>query len=72
MPRAQAAALEAQGKTVPSGFRTPMWFFAFQYNSNSILTASPLKVHDLEQWAWMFPRWAIAEASDKSNSWPVT
>jgi hypothetical protein len=56
MRRAQAAALEAQGKTVPSGFLTPMWFFAF-HNSNSILTVSPLKVHDLEQWAWMFPRW---------------
>ena len=44
-----------------------MWFFSFQFNRNLLLTASPLKVHDVEQWAWMFARWAIAEASDMSK-----
>jgi len=67
MRRSQAATLEAQGRTVPSGFLAAMWFFSFQFNRNLLLTASPLKVHDVEQWAWMFARWAIAEASDMSK-----
>jgi hypothetical protein len=56
-----------QGRTIPSGFLAAMWFFSFQFNRNLLLTASPLKVHDVEQWAWMFARWAIAEASDMSK-----
>jgi len=67
MRKAQAAAQEAKNRTVPSGFLAAMWFFSFQYNRNHLLTASPLKVHDVEQWAWMFARWAIAEASDMSK-----
>jgi hypothetical protein len=66
MHRAQVALLEAQGRTVPSGFVAAMWFVPFQYNRNYNLTASPLKVHDLEQWAWLFACWAIAETSDMS------
>ena len=61
---AQAKEYEKQGRKVPSGFITPQWFFTFQYNRNLLLAAAPLKVHDIEQWAWMFARWAIADASD--------
>ena len=61
---AQAKEYEKQGRKVPSGFITPQWFFTFQYNSNLLLAAAPLKVHDIEQWAWMFARWAITDASD--------
>jgi hypothetical protein len=64
---AQAKAYEAQGRKVPSGFVTPQLFFAFQYNRNLILTVSPLKNHDLEQWAWMYMRWSISDASDMSK-----
>jgi hypothetical protein len=61
---AQAKEYEKQGRKVPSGFITPQWFFTFQYSCNLLLAAAPLKVHDIEQWAWMFARWAIADASD--------
>jgi hypothetical protein len=61
---AQAKEYERQGRKVPSGFITPQWFFTFQYNSNLLLAAAPLKVHDIEQWALMFARWTIADASD--------
>jgi hypothetical protein len=61
---AQAKEYEKQGRKVPSGFITPQWFFTFQYNRNLLLAAAPLKVHNIEQWAWMFSRWAIADASD--------
>ena len=63
----QAKEYEKQGRKVPSWFITPQWFFTFQYNRNLLLAAAPLKVpavHDTEQWAWMFARWAIADASD--------
>jgi hypothetical protein len=59
---AQAKEYEKQGRKVPSGFITPQWFFTFQYNRNLLLAAAQLKVHDIEQWAWMFARWAIADA----------
>ena len=65
--KAQAAAQEAKHRPVPSGFLAVMWFFSFQFNRNLLLAASPLKIHDVEQWAWMFARWAIAEASDMSK-----
>jgi hypothetical protein len=61
---AQAKEYEKQGRKVPSGFIKPQWFFTFQYYRNLLLTAAPLKVHDIEQWAWMFARWAITDASD--------
>jgi hypothetical protein len=61
---AQAKEYEKQGRKVPSGFITPQWFFTFQYNRNLLLAAAPLKVHEIEQWAWTFARWAIADASD--------
>ena len=64
---AQAKEYEKQGRKVPSGFITPQWFFTFQYNRNLLLAAAPLKVHDIEQWAWMFARWAIADASDSAR-----
>jgi hypothetical protein len=61
---AQAKEYEKQGRKVSSGFITPQWFYTFQYNRNLLLAAAPLKVHDIEQWQWMFARWAIADASD--------
>jgi hypothetical protein len=64
---AQAKEYERQGRKVPSGFITPQWFFTFQYNRNLLLAAAPLKIHDIEQWAWMFARWAIADASDSAR-----
>jgi hypothetical protein len=53
---AQAKEYEKQGRKVPSGFITPQWFFTFQYKRNLLIAAAPLKVHDIEQWAWMFAR----------------
>jgi hypothetical protein len=64
---AQAKEYEKQGRKVPSEFITPQWFFTFQYTEysrNLLFAAAPLKVHDIEQWACMFARWAIADASD--------
>jgi hypothetical protein len=52
------------GSSLPSGSSPSQWFFTFQFNRNLLLAAAPLKVHDIEQWAWMFARWAIADASD--------
>jgi hypothetical protein len=69
---AQAKEYERQGRKVPSGFITPQWFLTFQYNRNLILAAAPLKVHDIEQWAWMFARWAIADASDMCKDSELT
>jgi hypothetical protein len=69
---AQAKEYEKQGRKAPSGFITPQWFFTFQYNSNLLLAAAPLKVHDIEQWAWMFARWAIADASDMCKDSELT
>jgi hypothetical protein len=60
----QAKEYEKQGRKVPSGFITPQWFFPFQYNRDLLLATAPLKGHDIEQWAWIYARWAIADASD--------
>jgi hypothetical protein len=64
---AQAKAYESPGRRVPSGFITPQRFYAFQFNRGLLLAASPLKVHDAEQWAWMYARWAIAGARNMSK-----
>jgi hypothetical protein len=65
--RAQGAAKEALGRPVPSGFLAVLWFFTLQYNRNNLIVASPLSIYDLEQWVWMYERWAIAEAGYMSK-----
>ena len=65
---AQKQQLEAAGKRVPADFCPQVFFFTFQFDRMSMLVSSPIRVRELEQWAWMDGRWVIAEASDMSKS----
>ena len=63
----QQTQLLAKGMHVPPDF-CPTWFFyTFQFDRNSLLATSPLKIHDLEQWLWMHGRWVIAEVKDMTK-----
>jgi hypothetical protein len=55
-----------EGQSRP-GFLAVLWFFTLQYNRNNLIVASPLSIYDLEQWVWMYERWAIAEAGYMSK-----
>jgi hypothetical protein len=43
-------------------------FFTFQFARASMLASSPIRVRELEQWAWMADLWVLADASDISKS----
>jgi hypothetical protein len=65
---AQKQQMEAAGKRVPADFCPQVFFFTFQFDRTSMLASSPIRVRELEQWAWMDGRWVIADASDMSKS----
>jgi hypothetical protein len=60
--------MEAAGKRVPADFCPQVFFFTFQFARTCMLASSPIRVRELEQWAWMDGRWVLADASDMSKS----
>ncbi len=65
---AQKKAMEAAGQLVPGDFCQPTFFLTFQFDRVSILAILPMLVGQLEQWAWMHGRWAVAAQDDMSKS----
>jgi hypothetical protein len=60
--------MEAAGKRVPADFCPQVFFFTFQFARTCMLASSPIRVRELEQWAWMAGLWVIADASEMSKS----
>ncbi len=58
--------MEAAGQQVPTDFCPLPFFFTTQYDSSSLLKIVPFLLHNLEQWAWMHGRWAVAAPDDMS------
>jgi hypothetical protein len=54
--------MEAAGQRIPRDF-CPLYFFftpQSRYDRSSLLKIVPFLLHNLEQWAWMHGRWAVA------------
>lgn len=62
------AQLQAAGRPVQEDFCPPTPFsgFMFQFDRESI-AKQPISSSELEQWVWMFDRWAIAHLADMSK-----
>jgi hypothetical protein len=65
---AQKAHLQARGAAVPDDFCFSHFFFTFQFWRDSVLDHSPISIFELEQWAWMYGRWAVADPQDMSHA----
>jgi len=65
---AQKAQMLSRGAAVPEDFCHSQFFYTFQFDRNSVLDRFPVMIFELEQWAWMYGRWAISDPEDMSNA----